>query len=95
MRFLHLNFLKVQGILAQKFFNVNALFCQFSKVKNRGQSQQPSILGQLVTSEPQRTRINHPKESNATNATLFSIVVFACGVHKLNYINYIIYSITL
>ena len=95
MGFFHLNFLNARGILAQKIYNVRTIFCQFSDVENRGRSQQPSVPGQLVTSEPQRTRINHSKESNATNATLISIVFFACGVHKLNYINYIIYLITL
>ena len=95
MRFFHLNFLNTRGILAQKIYNVRAIFYQFSDVKNMGQSQQPTILGQLVTGKPQRTRINRPKESNATNATLFSIVFFACGVDKLNYINYVIYLITL
>ena len=35
MRFYHLNFLNVQGILAQKI-NVHAIFCQFSDVKNGG-----------------------------------------------------------
>ena len=36
MRFYHLNFLNVQGILAQKIYNVRAIFCQFSDVKNGG-----------------------------------------------------------
>ena len=36
MRFYHLNFLNVQGILAQKIYNVHAIFCQFSDVKNGG-----------------------------------------------------------
>ena len=84
--FFHLNFLNAWGILAKKIYNVHTIFCQFSDAKNRGRSQQPRVLGQLVTGEPQCTRTNHPKESNATNAILFSIVFFACGVHKLNYI---------
>ena len=32
--FFHLNFLNVQGILAQKINNVHAIFCQFSDFKN-------------------------------------------------------------
>ena len=63
MRFYHLNFLNVQGILAQKIYNVHAIFCQFSDVKNGGWSQQPHALCQLVTSESQHTGISCPKES--------------------------------
>ena len=54
MRFFHLNFLKAQCILAQKIYNAH--------VKDGGQSQQPGILGQLVTVEPQRIGISHLKE---------------------------------
>ena len=60
MHFFHLNFLNVRGIFAQKIYNVHTIFCQFSDIKSRGQSQQSSILSQLVTGEPQRTRINRP-----------------------------------
>ena len=45
----------MRGILAQKIYNVRAIFHQFSDVKNEGQSQQTSFLCQLVTGEPQRT----------------------------------------
>ena len=48
------------GILAQKMYNAHAIF---HDAKNVGQSQQPSILGQLVTGEPQHSGISHPKES--------------------------------
>ena len=41
--FFHLNFLNVKGFLAQKFFNVLAIFHQFSDFKNGGQSHQTSI----------------------------------------------------
>ena len=54
MRFFHLNFLKVRCILAQKIYNAH--------VKDGGQSQQPGIIGQLVTGEPQRIGISHLKE---------------------------------
>ena len=47
--FFHLNFLNAQGILAQKIYNVHAIFCQFSDVINGKRSQQPSVLCQLVT----------------------------------------------
>ena len=57
------NFLIVQGILVQKIYNAHAIFCQFSNIKNGGQSKQPSVLGQLVTGELQRTGISRPKES--------------------------------
>ena len=63
MRFFHLNFLNVQGILAQKIYNAHAIFCQFSVTKDGEWSQQPSILCQLVTSESQCTGISCPKES--------------------------------
>ena len=43
--------LNVRGILAQKIYNIHAIFRQFSDVINRGQSQQPSVLCQLVTGE--------------------------------------------
>ena len=59
--FFHLKFLDVQGILAQKI--CDAIFCQFSDVKNRGQFQQSRALGQLISSEPQRNGISRPKES--------------------------------
>ena len=63
MHFFDLNFLYVQGILAQKIYNAHTIFRQFSNFKNEGRSQQPSTLGQLVTEEPQPTRISCPKES--------------------------------
>ena len=63
MRFLHLNFLNVRGTLAQKIYNVNAIFRRFSGVIDRGQSQQRSVLCQLVTGESQGTGISCPKES--------------------------------
>ena len=59
----HLNFVNVQGILAQGIYDVHAIFPQFSDVKNGVQSQQPSILRQLVFGEPQCTEISHPEES--------------------------------
>ena len=59
MHFLHLNFLNVQGILAQNMYNVCVcVFRQFSNVKSGRRSQQPSVFSQLVTSEPQRTSIS-------------------------------------
>ena len=63
MRFFRLNFLNTRGILAQIIYNVHAIFCQFSNVVNRGQSQQPSIICYFVTSESQRSGISCPKES--------------------------------
>ena len=52
MRFFDINFLNVQGILAQKIYNAHTIFCEFSSIKNEGRSQQPSALDQLVTGEP-------------------------------------------
>ena len=49
--------------LSPKNYNLHAIFHQFSDVKNAGQSQKPSILSQLVASEPQHTGISCPKES--------------------------------
>ena len=63
MCFFDLNFLNVQGILAQKIYNAHTIFREFSSIKNEGWSQQPSTLDQLVTGEPQPTRISCPKES--------------------------------
>ena len=63
MRFFDLNFLNAQGILAQKIYNTRTIFREFSSIKNEGQSQQASALDQLVTGEPQPTRISCPKES--------------------------------
>ena len=61
--FFELNFLNARGILAQKIYNAHTIFFQFSNIKNEGQSQQASALGQLVTGEPRPTRISCPKES--------------------------------
>ena len=81
------------GILAQKIYRAGTIFCQSSDVKNKGQSQQPSIISQLATGEPQHIELSIRKRANLifqwislSNATLLSIVFFACGVHKLNYI---------
>ena len=63
MRSFDLNFLNAQGILAQKIYNAHTIFRQFSSIKNEARSQQPSAVGQLVTGEPQPTRISCPKES--------------------------------
>ena len=63
MHFFDLNFLNAQGILAQKIYNTHTIFHEFSSIKNEGRSQQPSPLDQLVTGEPQPTRISCPKES--------------------------------
>ena len=69
-----------------RYFSPKNLECAhhfFQDVKNRGRSQQPNVLGQLVTSEPQHTRINRPKESIATNATfltVFLLVVFTSSI---------------
>ena len=55
MYFFDLNFLNVRDILAQKIYIACTFLNHFSDVKNKGRSQQPSILGHWVTSEPQRT----------------------------------------
>ena len=55
MHLLHLTFLNERCILAQGIYSAHPIFYQFSDVKNGGQFQQPSILGQMVTSEPQHT----------------------------------------
>ena len=34
MCFFHQNFLNVQGILDQKFYDARTIFCQFSDIKN-------------------------------------------------------------
>ena len=63
MHFFDINFLNIQGILAQKIYNAHTIFRQFSNIKNERRSQQPSALGQLVTGESQPTRISCPKKS--------------------------------
>ena len=63
MRFFHLNFPNAQVILTQKIYNVHTNFYQFSDIKNGVRSQQPRVLGYLVTGEPQCTGIRCPKES--------------------------------
>ena len=65
MGFFHLNFLNARGILAQGIYYGSTIFRQFSDVKSGVRSQQPSILGRLVTVEPQRTGISRPKESQS------------------------------
>ena len=79
------------GILAQKTYDTCAIFCQFSDVKNGRQSQQPSVLCQLVSSEPSVLELHVLRKANLifqwislSNATLLLIVFFACSVHKLN-----------
>ena len=49
--------------LAQNIYNMHIIFCQFSDIKSVGQFQQPSILSQLVTGEPQHIAISCPREN--------------------------------
>ena len=63
MHFFSPKFSKCTRYFGQKIYNALVNFHQFSDVKNGRCSQQPSILGQLVTSEPQCTGISCPKES--------------------------------
>ena len=72
------------GILAKKIYDAYAIFRQFSDIKNGGWSQQPS---------PNTLELIVLRKANLifqwislSNATLLSMVFFACGVHKLNYI---------
>ena len=57
----------MRGLLAQKNYNALANFRQFSDLKNRGRSQQRSVLGQFVIGELQGTGISCPKESKSFN----------------------------
>ena len=87
----HLNFLNVWGILAQKIYNECAIFYSILWHSRMEQSQPPSLLGQLIFHELQHTGISHLKNFIfqwicLSNATLLSMVFFACDVHKLNYI---------
>ena len=52
----------MRDILAQKIYNRPAIFFQFSDFKDGGRSQMPSVLGQLVSGEPQCTGISRSKE---------------------------------
>ena len=56
MHFFTKLFLSVRGVLAQKI-KMHTIFRKFSDVINRGQSQQRSVLGQLVTGESSYTGI--------------------------------------
>ena len=47
MRFFHLNFLYVQGILTQKIYNVHNIFRQFSDVKMMDPNKQASSVSWL------------------------------------------------
>ena len=51
MHFFHLNDPNVRGILVKKSIMHTLFFCQFSDIKNGVRFKQPSVLGQLVTSE--------------------------------------------
>ena len=86
-------FLNVRGILAQKNYNACTIFRQFSDFKYGGggnPNNQASSVGWL----PVNPNITKPELAILRNAnlifqclsnpTLFSIVFFACGVHKLN-----------
>ena len=46
------------AFFSPKFSKCARYFNPFSDVKNGGRSQQPSVLGQLITGEPQRTGIS-------------------------------------
>ena len=86
---------KYARYFSQKIYNAHAIFCQFSDIKNGGRFKQPSVLGQLVTSELAELAVLRKANLifqwiSLSNATLFSIIFFACGVHWL-----IIYLITL
>ena len=50
MHFFHLNLLNAQAILASKIYDVGAIFCQFSDIKNMGWSQQPKSTASLPVS---------------------------------------------
>ena len=78
--FFHLNFLRVRGI------------CRFCGVKGRDPGGQASLVGWLAMG-PSTPELDVPRKANLifqtislSNATLFFIVFFACGIRKLNYI---------
>ena len=56
-------FSKCARYFSPKIYDARAIFRQFSDVKNGGRYQHPSVLGQLVSKEPQGTGISHLKES--------------------------------
>ena len=93
MCFFHLNFLNARGILAQKIYNVHPIFCHFSDIKIVDDpNNQASFISCLLVN-PSTPELAVLKKTNLifqrislSNATLFSIVFFACDVHKLNYI---------
>ena len=93
MHFFHIIFVNAWGILAQKIYNAHAIFVNFLTLK---MGDDPNSQAPLVSRFP----VSHSalelaalRKANLifqwislSNATLLSIVFFACGAHKLNYI---------
>ena len=91
-------FLNVRGILAQEIYNAHTIFRQFSDFKYGrgagGGGGNPNNKASSVGWLPVNPNITKPELAILRNAnlifqclsnpTLFSIVFFACGVHKLN-----------
>ena len=80
-------------MLAPKIYDAGTIFHQFSYIKSGGRSQQLSIPGSGFVLSLSVLELAILRKANlvfqwlsVSNATLLSIVFFACGVHKLNYI---------
>ena len=82
----------MQGILAQKFYDACTVFCQFSDIKNGDDSSSQASSVTWFPVGPSTMELAVLRKANLIfqwislyNATLLTIVFFACGVHKLNY----------
>ena len=64
MHFFHLNLLNAQAILASKIYDVGAIFCQFSDIKNMGWSQQPKSTDSLLLVSPSALELAILRKAN-------------------------------
>ena len=90
MRFFHLNFLNARGILAQNIYHVRAIFRQLSDVKDGYDPNSQVFSVSWLSMSPKAPELAVLRKADLifqlislSNATLFSIVFFGCGVHKL------------
>ena len=80
----------MQGILAQKFYDACTVFCQFSDIKNGDDSSSQASSVTWFPVGPSTMELAVLRKANLIfqwislyNATLLTIVFFACGVTSL------------
>ena len=93
MCFFHLNYVNVWGILTQTIYNAHAIFVSFLMLKMGNDPKSEVSLVSWFPLCPSALELVVPRKANLIfqwislfNATLLSILFFACCVHKLNYI---------